>query len=126
MRAILLIDHGSRRAEANETVASVAALVAALGAEGAPIVRFAHMELASPSIAEGVEACVAAGATELIAVPYMLGPGRHSREHIPAMVREALGADSAVRLVVAEPLGVDARLAELVLARAQQADDARR
>src|SRR5690606_13901372 len=102
MRALLLIDPGSRRAEANETVAHVAALVASLGQ--APIVRYAHMELASPTIAEGVAACLAAGATELIAVPYMLGPGRHSREHIPAMVREALGDRGGVRLSVAEPL----------------------
>src|SRR5690606_19901689 len=96
MLALLLIDHGSRRAEANETVAGVAALVAALGT--APIVRHAHMELAHPTIVEGVAACLEAGATELIAIPYMLGPGRHSREDIPAMVREALGEDSGVTL----------------------------
>ena len=38
----------------------------------------AHMELADPSIAAGFAACVQAGATDVVAFPYMLSPGKHS------------------------------------------------
>ena len=50
MRAILLIDHGSRRHAANDMLHEVAALVESVAA-GAVIVVPAHMELAEPSIA---------------------------------------------------------------------------
>ena len=50
------------------------------------IVRFAHMELAEPSIDQGFADCVEAGADEVIAFPYMLSPGRHSTRDIPRMV----------------------------------------
>jgi sirohydrochlorin ferrochelatase len=120
-RAILLIDHGSRRAEANAMLEEVAALVAS--ASGGLVVRHAHMELASPTIAEGVRACLAAGATELVAVPYMLSPGRHALEDIPRLVREALGAHPEIRARVAPPLGVHPALAEVVLARVAESGD---
>jgi antibiotic biosynthesis monooxygenase (ABM) superfamily enzyme len=47
------------------------------------------MELADPSIADGFAACVAAGATEVVAFPYMLTPGKHSVRDIPRLVAEA-------------------------------------
>jgi sirohydrochlorin ferrochelatase len=66
-RAILLVDHGSRRPEANRQLERIARLVA----ERVPdtIVRFAHMELAPPDVAAGVAACAAAGARELVVHP---------------------------------------------------------
>ena len=65
MKAILLIDHGSKRAEANEMLACMANLVQAMTGPGV-IVEHAHMELAEPDIPAGFAACVARGATEVI------------------------------------------------------------
>src|SRR5690349_23923792 len=88
MRAILLVDHGSVRAEANQMLDCVANLLQSMvGPE--VLVRLAHMELADPLIPAGVDACVEAGATELIVFPYMLSPGKHSTRDIPRMVAEA-------------------------------------
>jgi sirohydrochlorin ferrochelatase len=120
-RAILLIDHGSRRAEANAMLAQIAALVAE--ASGGLVVRHAHMELARPTIADGVLACVEAGATEIVAMPYMLSPGRHALEDIPRLVGEALEAHPEVSARVAPPLGVHRALAEVVLARVAESGD---
>ena len=77
MKAILLIDHGSRRDAANEMMNCMANLVQAMAGPDV-VVRYAHMELCEPSIARGVQHCVEAGATELIVFPYMLSPGKHS------------------------------------------------
>src|SRR6478735_34194 len=88
MKAVLLIDHGSRRDAANEMMDCMANLVQAMAGPDV-VVRFAHMELAEPSISAGVQSCVEAGATELIVFPYMLSPGRHSTGDIPRMVAEA-------------------------------------
>ena len=117
MRALLLIDHGSRRAEANDMLACMARLVQHMAGDDV-IVRFAHMELAEPSIEAGVAACVEAGAREIIAFPYMLSPGRHATSDIPAMVAQAAARYPAVHVRVTPAFGVHEKLGELILARA--------
>jgi sirohydrochlorin ferrochelatase len=113
--ALLLVDHGSRLEEANAQLEEIAALVRARAA--GVIVRCAHMELAPPTIAEGFDACVDAGAEEIVVVPCFLAPGRHATQHIPEQAAEA-AAKHSVRWRVAEVLGVHPLLAELILARA--------
>jgi sirohydrochlorin ferrochelatase len=116
MKAILLIDHGSKRSEANEMIHCMANLVQQLAGAGV-IVRAAHMELAEPDVAQGFARCVDAGATEVIALPYMVSPGRHSIEHIPEMVASAARAFPDVRFSVTSAFGVHPRIAELILER---------
>lgn len=112
--ALLLVDHGSRRAEANAMLEELAELVRArLGT----IVRTAHLELAPPSIAEGFDACVAAGASDVVVVPVFLTPGRHASDDVPRLAREA-AERHGVGIRVAGVLGADPLLAELVVARA--------
>src|SRR5436309_11010837 len=84
----------------------------------AVIVRYAHMELAEPSIEQGVRSCVEAGATELIVFPYMLSPGKHSTGDIPRMVAEATQQFPELTVRVTSAFGVHEKLAELILARA--------
>jgi sirohydrochlorin ferrochelatase len=117
VKAILLIDHGSRRDAANEMMDCMANLVQAMAGPEV-VVRYAHMELAEPSISSGVRACVEAGATELIVFPYMLSPGKHSTGDIPRMVAEAAAAHPSLMVRVTSAFGVHEKLAELILGRA--------
>ena len=117
MKAILLIDHGSRRDEANEMMNCMANLVQAMAGPDV-VVRFAHMELSEPSIAAGVKDCVDAGATELIVFPYMLSPGKHSTGDIPRMVAEAVSSHPHIGVRVTSAFGVHEKLAEVILGRA--------
>lgn len=117
MKAILLIDHGSRRREANDMVHCMANLVQTLAGSDV-VVRGAHMELAEPSIAQGFASCVDAGATEVIVFPYMLSPGRHSIEDIPRMVAEIAAPHPHIAFHVTPAFGVHEKLGELILARA--------
>jgi sirohydrochlorin ferrochelatase len=117
MKAILLIDHGSRRDEANEMMNCMANLVQAMAGPDV-VVRFAHMELSEPSISAGVQACVQAGATELIVFPYMLSPGKHSTGDIPRMVAEAVSGHPHIGVRVTTAFGVHEKLAEVILGRA--------
>lgn len=112
--AILLVDHGSRRVEANMCLEQIARLVQArVGPE--VLVCHAHMELAEPDIAQALKVCAEAKVTDLVVHPYMLTPGRHAREDIPRLVAEA--AYPGLRTRVTEPLGVHPALAEAVLDR---------
>jgi sirohydrochlorin ferrochelatase len=112
-----LIDHGSRRDAANEMMDCMANLVQAIAGTDV-VVRYAHMELAEPSIASGVRLCVEAGATELICFPYMLSPGKHSTGDIPRMVAAAASVYPELKVRVTNAFGVHERLAELILQRA--------
>ena len=112
---LLLVDHGSRRPEANANLAAVAELVRA-EAPGT-IVEVAHMELEDPSVAQGLARCVERGAAQVVVVPYFLAPGRHVTEHIPALVAAAAGA-LGVEARVVEALGAHRLIARLVLLRA--------
>ena len=117
-RAILLVDHGSQLDAANALLDEIADGVRR---RRDAIVEVAHMELAKPSLAEGLARCAARGAREVVVCPYFLGPGRHTSRDIPRLVEEARAAHPGLRVSVAEPLGFDERLVDLVLARVDSA-----
>jgi sirohydrochlorin ferrochelatase len=119
-RAILLIDHGSRRAEANALLEDVADQVRRRAPES--IVEVAHMEIAEPDIGEGIETCVEKGATHIIVHPFFLGPGRHVSEDIPAQVERAGQRHPNVRIRISEPLGNHAALIDVILDRVSDVD----
>ncbi|HYE06857.1 MAG TPA: CbiX/SirB N-terminal domain-containing protein [Planctomycetota bacterium] len=116
MPGLLLIDHGSRRAEANEQLSDMAARVRCL--RPADPVVIAHLEVAEPTIAQGFAALVAAGAREVVALPYFLSDGRHSREDIPRELAAAAAAHPGVGWRVGAALGPHDLLATLLLLRA--------
>jgi sirohydrochlorin ferrochelatase len=117
VKGILIIDHGSMKEEANRMLECVGELVQRMAGDRV-VVRVAHMELASPTIADGFEACVAAGATEVVAFPYMLSPGKHSTRDIPRMVAEVSAAHPGIPVQVTTAFGVNEQLAAVVLTRA--------
>ncbi len=116
---VILVDHGSRRAEANAMLIEVARAFAE--SSGASIVEPAHMELASPDIAEAFARCVARGAKRVVIHPYFLSPGRHSTTDIPELARAAAMAHPGVSYSVTEPLGLDPRMCEVILRRIHDA-----
>ncbi len=63
---------------------------------------------------------MAAGAREIVVHPYLLSPGRHSREDIPAQVDAAAGRHPGVTIRVSEPLGVHEKLVDVVLERVSE------
>jgi len=116
MRSILLIDHGSVRDEANQMLVAAADLLQQTVGDAA-LVRYAHMELAEPTIAQGFAACVRAGATEVIAFPYMLSPGKHVTRDVPRLVAEAAREFPDIPYRVTEAFGVHEKLSELIALR---------
>jgi sirohydrochlorin ferrochelatase len=113
-RAILLVDHGSRSPAANRVVATVARrLRRRLPGQ---IVEIAHLDLVAPTIADGVAACAAAGAAEIVVHPFFLAPGLHVRRDVPRQARAA-ARRHGVRVRVTQPLGADAALVDVILAR---------
>lgn len=117
MKAILIVDHGSRLREANDMLICMANLMQTMAGPRV-VVRHAHMELAEPSIAAGFTSCVQAGADDITVFPYMLSPGKHSTTDIPRMVGEIASSHKGVHYSVTPAFGVHEKLAELILSRA--------
>ena len=60
--------------------------------------------------------------TDIVVVGlFFLSPGRHARSDIPEMLEEIATRYPQIKSVVTEPLGVDQRIAELLLVRAEEA-----
>ncbi len=118
---IVLVDHGSKRDEANALLEDIAQLFR--GATSAAIVEIAHMELAEPTIAQAIARCVALGARRIVVHPYFLAPGRHSTADIPRMAAEAAAAHPGLAYSVTAPLGLDLRMTDIILDRIRESLD---
>lgn len=116
MNAYLLIDHGSRRTEANALIGEIAARVKERLGEST-VVEGAHMELAEPTIAQAFARCVEQGATMVVAHPLMIAPGRHVSEDLPRLVAAAAKSHAGVDFVMAEPLGIHDGVIDAVVDR---------
>jgi sirohydrochlorin ferrochelatase len=101
---VVVVDHGSRRAESNDLLLRVAAMFQQ--STGLPIVEPAHMELAEPSLATAFDRVVQRGAQLVVVHPYFLSPGRHWREDIPKLAAEAAARHPGVQYLVTAPLGL--------------------
>jgi sirohydrochlorin ferrochelatase len=109
---IIVVDHGSMRAESNDMLLEVARMFQRV--TGYAIVEPAHMELAEPSIATAFHRCVARGARVVVCHPYFLLPGRHWDQDIPELTEQAAGRHPGVRWLVTAPLGLHELMAKIM------------
>src|SRR4051794_16146931 len=117
--ALLVMVHGSPRPVANEDMFAVVELVRRRHVY--PIVEVGFMELSEPSIPAGIAACVAQGATRVIAVPYFLHTGRHVADDIPALLEAAHARYPQVEFLLGDFIGHDDAIADVVRARVSEA-----
>jgi len=118
-RAVVLVDHGSRRPDANELVEILAR---DLGSGLDRIVKTAHMEIVEPTLEQAIDACVAEGAAEITVLPCFLAPGRHTIEDVPAQATAAAARHRGVTVRVAEPVGSHPLMVEILRGRLSEAE----
>jgi sirohydrochlorin cobaltochelatase len=116
VKALLIVDHGSTVEESNQMLLELASLVRKM--RPGLLVHTAHLEVLEPSIAQGLNACVEDGATEIVVHPYMLAPGRHATKDVPRLVHEAAKLHPSIVVTVTGPLGLHEKVAEVILERA--------
>lgn len=89
MHALLLVSHGSRRQQSNEEVDKLAENISAHLNGSYEVIHSAFLEIARPSIPEGIDKCASLGAETITVLPYFLAAGRHVAEDIPSIVNDA-------------------------------------
>jgi hypothetical protein len=112
---LVVVDHGSKRAAANEMLVEVGLMFKRVSGLG--IVEPAHMELCEPTIEQAFDRCVEQGATVVVVHPYFLSPGRHSTTDIPALAGAAAARHPGVKFHVTQPLGLDEKIAAVMVER---------
>ncbi len=110
--AVLLIGHGSSCPEVKSAFCALADLVRAAG--GNKLVETAFLSCGEPDISCGIARCVAQGAQRIVLCPYFLFAGSHVRNDLPAAMVAAGQRYPRLELLLAEPLGVHPKLAEVV------------
>ena len=113
--AVLLIAHGSSVPEANEDLVRVAEALRGRGL--CDSVEVSYLDRASPTIQEGIDACVRGGSERVLLVPYFLSLGGHVRRDLPRQAREGERRHPGITIELSEPLGFDTRLVDLVADR---------
>jgi sirohydrochlorin ferrochelatase len=114
-RGIVVFGHGSSVASANDAVRKVAAQAAAEA--GWSLWETAFLE-ADPSLADALARLVAAGADNILVLPYFLTLGIHLERDLPVLVRE-LEQRHSIPIRVAAPLDGHASLSRILVERAQ-------
>jgi sirohydrochlorin ferrochelatase len=83
-------------------------------------VACAFLELAEPSIADGLRQAIQAGARQVTVLPYFLSAGRHVVTDIPGEVAVLRAEYPDVRITLAPYLGASAGIVELLAGLAEQ------
>ena len=112
---VVLVDHGSKKKASNEMLDAFAEMYRATS--GRDLVEVAHMEIAEPSIPTALEKCVERGALDIVVAPYFLSPGRHIQKDIPKIVEDASSKYPHVNIEIADPIGLDPLVAEVIESR---------
>ena len=121
MQALLLVAHGSRRAQSNDEVRELAQKLKHTCGEQYPIIEAAFLELAEPLIPDGIRHCIDRGASTVTVLPYFLNSGRHVVEDIPGIVNDTKRELSNTEIKLAPHLGASDMMLELLVTTANAA-----
>jgi len=115
---VLVVGHGSRRAEANDDVREAARLIGVRG--GFDLVEAAFLEIEQPDIAEGFKRLIDLGVSDVTVHPYFLSPGRHTRGDLPRIVGRVAADNPGLSYQITEPLSAHRLVIEASIDRIRQ------
>jgi sirohydrochlorin ferrochelatase len=102
---LLIVAHGSRRQASNDEVRVLANRLSATRHPDIGDVEVAFLELAEPSIADGLANCVNKGAHEIVVFPYFLAAGTHVAADIPEEIEAFRAQHPHIHVSVTPHLG---------------------
>ena len=118
MQAVLYVAHGSRvKAGVEEARQFIETVKPQIDVE---IQEICFLELANPSIVEGVSTCVAKGATEISIIPILLLTANHAKQDIPLEINKAKVLHPNVSFTFGKPFGINEKLIDSLQERVQK------
>jgi sirohydrochlorin ferrochelatase len=114
-KALIVVSHGSRREASNEEVRQLAQQLSTHQENSFEDVSAAFLELAEPSVPDGIMAAIERGAEEVTVLPFFLSAGRHVTQDIPAEVDKARRQKPDAVIRIAPYIGRAPEMTEIVL-----------
>lgn len=118
MQAVLYVCHGSRVKKAAQEAINF--IEKTMQLVETPIQEYCFLELASPSILEGVDHCVEKGATKIAVVPVLLLTAGHAKKDIPEELERAQHKYHNVKFSYGKPIGVQEKMNDVLVERLQE------
>lgn len=118
MQAILYVAHGTRlQAGVDEAKNFVSYHMKRVKA---PIQVMSFIDLASPSIDEGIETCALQGATKIAMVPILLLEAGHAKNDLPKAISQAKVKYPNIEFTYGSPFGVHDNMIETIVERLRE------
>ena len=114
-KSLLVVAHGSRRDASNDEVRALTERVRGASDERFAAIECAFLELAEPSIPDGLQRLIDDGARHITVLPYFLAAGRHVIEDIPEEVAVKQRQHPEVHIEIAPYLGTSETMPGLLL-----------
>ena len=89
MKALLIVAHGSRKAEANRLLEELTVDLATEAKDRFSAVRCAYLQYSEPFAADMIDVLVKAGADHVVIFPFFLAAGGHVTTDIPELVLQS-------------------------------------
>lgn len=118
MHSLLIVAHGSRRDSSNDEVRALTECLRQRAGARFARVSCAFLELAEPSIPDGIDALVEAGTRRVTVLPYFLSAGRHVATDIPEAVERKRRQYPSVHIELASYVGASEGMIDLLLGHA--------
>ncbi|GAE24829.1 sirohydrochlorin ferrochelatase [Halalkalibacter wakoensis JCM 9140] len=120
MQAILYVGHGSRVQAGNEELLSFVTK-AKEQHPNIEIQECCFLELAEPTIEEGVQACINQGATKIAVVPLLLLTAMHAKVDIPDEINKMKKKYTNVTFSYGRPIGIESTVITIIKDRLRSA-----
>lgn len=120
MTYLLLVAHGSRREASNDEIRLIAKKLNK-AAHKFKQTQCAFLELAEPSIPDGIRQCIFEGAKKVVVLPCFLSAGRHVATDIPEQVGIVQKEHPEINIKITPYIGVSDDLMALLLNLAEMA-----
>lgn len=115
MQAVLYVAHGSRmQAGVDEAIRFIERVRIDVPV---PIQEISFLELAAPTILQGIENCIKKGATEIAVIPILLLSAHHAKVDIPIELGKAQIMYPNLNITYGRPFGIHPKLVESIFNR---------
>ena len=118
LKGILILGHGSKATETEKTLEKIVEMVRE--ANPGKIIEHAFLQLSEKTLEKGLGSLLEKGVDDIKVIPYFLFAGLHIQEDIPAEIEKFLEGKGDIKVEMADTLGADPRLAEIVSERIAQ------
>lgn len=119
MKGILVLAHGSRQSETEQTMLQVVSMLKERVDNC--VIEHAFLQFSNLTLDCGLDKLVEAGVDDIVVVPYFLFSGVHILEDIPAEIKAYVADKPGLNISMGQTLGADARLADILADRVKAA-----